>query len=113
MAACVISRKVYAITGVFIRESDSSLNKYTSLHDRNSFELMESNRNKHHLGVREISEEIDNHKPSIQVTVQTSSNAYMIDNILGNTDAHVVSKEDDGKSLNFTNTGNIHKQLIC
>lgn len=60
---------------------------------------MESNRNKH-LGVRKISDTNSGHKLSIQVTGETSSSAYMIDNILGNTNS---ATEDDGKSVNFTN----------
>ena len=65
---------------------------------------MESNRNKHHLGVRKISETIDSQKTSIQVATQSSNSAYTIDSILGTASAHVVGKEDDGKSLNFTST---------
>ena len=60
---------------------------------------MESNRNKH-LGVRKVSETNSDHKSSIQVTGETSSSAYMIDNILGNTNS---ATEDDEKSVNFTN----------
>ena len=66
---------------------------------------MESNRNKHHLGVRKISETIASQKTSIQVTAESLNSAYTIDSILGTASAHVVGKEDDGKSLNFTNTG--------
>lgn len=65
---------------------------------------MESNRNKHLLGVRKTCETKDSHKTSIQVTGQTSSSAYSIDSILGNANADVVAKEVEGKSPNFADT---------
>ena len=90
---------------VYLSVNRGLFDKYTSLHDSNSFELMESNRNKHDLSVRTISETEDSHKSSTQLMEQTLNSAYTIESILGKRNADDFSKDDEGESLNFTNTG--------
>ena len=66
---------------------------------------MDSNRNKHHLGVRKISEAKDSENISIQVAEQSSSTCYTIDSILGKTDVERNGKDVERESLCSPNTG--------